>query len=482
MTKRTFGRRQFLQGVAATGTVYSLLPGRALGANDRVNIGVIGMGGRGRGHMGWFGKLANVEVVAVCDADTDRAAAAAAKGKGKDKGSMAKFQDMRKMLEMKDLDAVAIATPNHWHSLAAILACQAGKHVYVEKPVSHNIFEGRQMVRAARKYNRIVQGGTQQRSCPATQACARDVQAGKYGKVLWAHTSKLGARQPIGKVSTPTPVPAHIDYDLWCGPAPKTPVMRKNFHYDWHWQWNWGDGEMGNWAVHYLDDLCHIMGWDDLPDNVIAAGNRWWDDDGETPNMHMALMEHKGVKVVVDIRNMADPKGGKGGAVYLGSRGGNYIMCEEGYIKIARGGGKAYDKNGKAVKQYKGNGGGAHAGNFINAIREGSNKSLNCEIEEGHCSTALCHLANISYRVGKDATPDVVQDSLKHHEDAVNTIESMLTQLDGNNVDLKQQPFILGPKLRFDPKAERFTGEHASLANALAKGTSRAPFVVPEKV
>ena len=472
MAKHTFGRRQFIQGVAATSAVYSLLPGKALGANDRVNIGVIGVGGRGRGHISWFGKLANVEVVAVCDADTSRTG----------KGNMAKFQDMRQMLEMKDLDAVAIATPNHWHALAAILACQAGKHVYVEKPVSHNLFEGRQMVRAARKYNRIVQAGTQQRSCPAVQECARDVQQGKYGKVLWAHTSKLGSRQPIGKVSAPTPVPNGIDYELWAGPAPKTPVMRKNFHYDWHWQWNWGDGEMGNWAIHYLDDLRHIMGWDDIPDNVVAAGNRWWDDDGQTPNMHMALMEHKGVKVVVDIRNMADPKGGKGGAVYLGSRGGNYIMCEEGYIKIARGGGKAYDKNGKSVKQYKGNGGGAHAGNFINAIREGSNKSLNCEIEVGHCSTALCHLANISYRVGTKAAQETVLDGMKQHDDARNTIESMLTQLGGNKVDLKQQPFMLGPKLSFDPATETFKGEHASQANALAKGTSRAPFIVPEKV
>ena len=179
---------------------------------------------------------------------------------------------------------------------------------------------------------------------------------------------------------------------------------------------------------------------------------------------------------------MADPKGGKGGAVYLGSRGGNYIMCEEGYIKIARGGGKAYDKNGKSVKQYKGNGGGAHAGNFINAIREGSNKSLNCEIEVGHCSTALCHLANISYRVGTKAAQETVLDGMKQHDDARNTIESMLTQLGGNKVDLKQQPFMLGPKLSFDPATETFKGEHASQANALAKGTSRAPFIVPEKV
>ncbi|HPC17676.1 MAG TPA: Gfo/Idh/MocA family oxidoreductase [Candidatus Hydrogenedentes bacterium] len=475
MKKGTFSRRRFLAGTAAASAAFSLFPGRVLGANDRVNIGIIGLGGKGGAHLADFGKIPNVEILAVCDADKARMEKAGDK--------IAKHQDLRRLIEMKDIDAVVIATPDHWHCLAAIMAFQAGKHAYVEKPVSHCIWEGRKMVEAARKYNRIVQTGTQQRSCPAVQECAKDIQSGMYGKVLWAHCSKLDARDPIGKVDGPQPPPETVDYNLWAGPAPMAPIMRKEFHYDWHWQWDWGTGEMGNWGVHYLDDLRHLLGWDDVPGNAIAAGNRWWDDDGETPNMHMCLMEHRGTKIVIDIRNMKDPKkGGDQGAVYLKSRGGNYLMCENGYINIARGGGKAFDKDGKQIKQYKGTGGSGHDANFINAIREGSNKSLAAEIEIGHMSTVLCHQANIAFRVGKAASVEEVRESVKQHEDALNTLESMVEQLHGNAVDLKAKPFILGPKLTYDAKTETFTGDHAEEANAFVKRIYREPFVVPDNV
>jgi len=193
-------------------------------------------------------------------------------------------------------------------------------------------------------------------------------------------------------------------------------------------------------------------------------------------------MEHRGTKIVIDIRNMKDPKkGGDQGAVYLKSRGGNYLMCENGYISIARGGGKAFDKEGKQIKQYKGTGGSGHDANFINAIREGSNQSLAAEIEIGHMSTVLCHQANIAFRVGKAASVEEVRESVKQHEDALNTLESMVEQLHGNAVDLKAKPFILGPKLTYDAKTETFTGDHAEEANAFVKRIYREPFVVSEK-
>jgi predicted dehydrogenase len=475
MKKGVISRRRFLVGAAAAGAACSLFPSRAVGANDRVNIGIIGLGGKGGAHLKDFGSIPNVGIIAVCDADKNRMNEAGE--------NVAKHQDLRRLLEMKDVDAVVIATPDHWHCLAAIMAFQAGKHAYVEKPVSHYIWEGRKMVEAARKYGRIVQSGTQQRSCPAVQECARDIQAGAYGKVLWAHCSKLDVREPIGKVDGPQPVPEGVDYNLWAGPAPMSPIMRKQFHYDWHWQWNWGTGEMGNWGVHYLDDLRHLLGWNDVPDNVMAAGNRWWDDDGETPNMHLCLMEHRGVKVVIDIRNMKDPSlGGNEGAVYLGSRGGNYIQCENGFIRIARGGGKAFDKDGKQIKQYKGTGGTGHDANFINAVRAGSKASLACEIEVGHLSTTLCHLANIGYRVGKAAPVEELRENVRHHEDALNTLDSMLAQLEGNGVDLKSKPFVVGPKLSYDVKTEKFAGSHAEEANRFVKLQNREPFIVPEDV
>lgn len=456
----------------AASAIYSLVPHTVLGANERVNIGVIGSGNQGGGHCGRFNQNGS-KVIAVSDADSNRM--------GKVEGAV-QHQDLRKLLEMKDIDAVVIATPNHWHSLAAIWSMQAGKHAYVEKPVSHNIWEGRKMVEAARKYKRVCQAGTQQRSCPAPQGAARDIKAGKYGKVLWVHCSKLGSREPIGKLIVPVKPPESVDYDLWAGPTRMSPVMRKSFHYDWHWQFNWGNGEMGNWGVHYIDDLRNILGWNDVPTNVISVGNRFWDDNGETPNMQFSMMEHRGVKVVVDIRNLPGAKGGRNGAVYLGSRGGNYIMCEKGYIKIARGGGAGYDLDGKRIAHYKGNGGSSHAINFLNAVKAGDNSSLTAEIEVGHQSTAMCHLANIAWRVGREMPEDQIRSSIKNHEDALNTFDSMQAQLKFNKIDLEKMPMIAGPKLTYDNKAECFTGAHADKANQYLRSTGRTKFVVPEKV
>ncbi len=488
MKKTGLSRRDFFLGMTACAAASALHAGcvtrvnrarvtpRKRSPNETVNVGLIGFGEKGLLHFGNFNNLPNVKVVSVADPDL--------KQMERIPGHVETRQDFRVLLDRKDLDAVVIATPDHWHCLAAIWAMQAGKHVYVEKPVSRCIWEGRKMVEAARTYRRIVQAGTQHRSCPGVQECARDIQSGMYGKVLWVHCSKLEGRAPIGKVSGPQAPPPSLDYNLWAGPAPKTPIMRRRFHYDWHWQWNWGTGEMGNWGVHYLDDLRHLLGWDDVPGNVLAAGNRWWDDDGETPNIHLALMEHRGVSVVVDIRNMPDPSlgaAGKEGAVYLASRSGNYIMCENGYVRIARGGGKGFDASGRVIKQYRGDGGSGHAANFIDAIRAGSKETLNAEIEVGHLSTVMAHLANISYRLGGTMPIEELRETTGHSQDAQNTLASILRQLDANGVDLKSKPFWVGPRLTYDNVEEAFTGRHAAEANALVRLACRASFEVPER-
>jgi len=264
-----------------------------------------------------------------------------------------------------------------------------------------------------------------------------------------------------------------------------TPVMRESFHYDWHWQWNWGDGEMANWGVHYIDDLRHILGWNDVPTKVVAAGNRFaWDDDGQTPNMHFALFEHGDVKVVVDIRNLPDPqrRGGKEGAIYLGRRDGNYIQCEKASVRISRGGGGAYDENGQRIYQYRGDGGAGHAQNFIDAVRSGRREDLNADVEVGHLSTAMCHQANIAWRAGAAASVDEVRESMKTHEDALNTLKDMLEQLEGNRVDLTQTPFVLGPQLTYDCRQERFVGANAGKANKFVKCSYREGFVMSENV
>ena len=488
-------RRRFLKGTAAaTAGSYvamssfgHLIPS-ARGANDEVRIAVAGIRGRGNGHTNHFQDLPGVRIVALCDPDTTILEKRVGQFKEKHGASDADikgYTDVRRILDRDDVDALVIATPNHWHSLMAIMACQAGKHVYVEKPVSHCIWEGRKMVEAARKYNRIVQAGTQQRSCPAVIEAAADIQAGKYGEPQWVHCSKLGARGSIGKVTEPQPVPDHIDYNLWAGPAPMSPVMRKSFHYDWHWQWNWGDGEMANWGVHYLDDLHHLLGWDDVPDKVVAAGNRFaWDDNGQTPNMHFALMHYDGLPVVIDIRNLPDPerRGGGSGAVYLRSRGGNHIQFKDAFIRLSRGGGGAYDNDGNRIKQYKGNAGAGHAQNFIDCVRSGKSEDLAAPILGGHQSTVICHQANLAWRAGSEATVDEVRESMKSCEDATNTLNDMLEQLEGNKVDVKKEPFVLGPALTYDRKSERFVGANAEKANKYVKCSYREPFVVRENI
>jgi predicted dehydrogenase len=488
-------RRKFLgRSLAATAGSYAALSSsshlmsRALGANDQVRIGVAGINSRGNAHVNHFQSLEGVNVVALCEPDQhilDKRVGEFKKKYGVGDSAIKGHTDIRDMLDRKDVDAIVIAAPNHWHSLMTVWACQAGKDVYVEKPVSHSIWEGRKMVEAARKYKCIVQAGTQHRSCPGVQEAARDIQAGKYGKVKWVHCSKLGARATIGKVTTPQPVPGHIDYNLWAGPAPMSPVMRKSFHYDWHWQWNWGDGEMANWGIHYIDDFRHMLGMDDVPTKMVAAGNRFaWDDNGETPNMHFALFDYDGLPIVVDIRNLPNPtqRGGNSGALYLGARGGNYIQCEQGSVRIARGGGWAYDNDGQRVHQYKGNGGSNHAQNFIDCVRSRRTADLAADIEVGHLGTAVCHQANVAWRAGAEASVDEVRANMKSHEDALNTLKSMLEQLDGNKVDLAKEPFVLGPQLTYDRKQERFVGANAEKANKFIKCSYREPFVIHDEV
>jgi len=237
--------------------------------------------------------------------------------------------------------------------------------------------------------------------------------------------------------------------------------------------------------VHYLDDLHCLLGWNDVPNRMIAAGNRFaWDDNGQTPNMHFSLMYYDDLPIVVDIRNLPDPerRGGNSGAVYLHSRGGNYIQCENASVRLSRGGGGAYDNDGNRICQYKGDGGGAHARNFIDAVRSGRRQDLAAEIEGGHQSTVICHQANIAWRVGAEASVDEVRAAVKSHEDALNTLHDMLEQLDGNDVDLKKEPFILGPMLTYDRKQEKYVGAHAEKANKFVTCSYREPFVIRDEV
>ena len=469
-------RRKFLKGLAGTG----LLAAPAfdvLGANEEVRVAIIGLGGRGGNHLKSMLAIDGVKVAAVCDADPKKTEYV------KEKNPEIRIvQDYRKILEMPDVDAITTATPNHWHAAMTVFGCQAGKHVYVEKPVSHSLWEGQQMIAASRKYDRIVQGGTQQRSCPAPQEAGKDIRAGKYGKVQWVHCMKLNHREPIGYVTEPCEIPEGVDYNLWCGPASDAPPMREKFHYDWHWQWAYGDGEMGNWAVHYTDDLCHMLGWDKLPPKVQTGGGRFlWKDNGNTPNMIFARMEHDGIPLIVETRNLPFSTDRQTHGVYMGVRDGNIIQCENALIKLSRGGGRAYELDGKTIiKDYPGDAGKVHFKNFIDAIRSGDRDDLNAEIATGHISSGICHLANASYKLGEQATADQVTSAFSGHKDAADTVESVLQQVEMNDAPLAAMR--LGPELTFDPATEKFTGDQAAEANALLRPEMRKEFAIPDQV
>ena len=471
-------RRRFIKGTLAAGATLSLPSSRVLGANDDIRVAVVGIRNQGRNHIKWFRQMEGVRVVAVCDPDRsllDRETEEFSKrGERVDT-----YVDYRRLLEDDAIDAVVTASPNHWHALVTVWGCQAGKDVYVEKPVSHTVWEGRQMVNAARTYNRIVQSGTQRRSDAGLQEAIEYIRQGNLGKMKLVRGICYVRRDSIGKVSGPQAIPKSVDYDLWCGPAPKTPLMRKSLHYDWHWVWPTGDGDFGNNGIHWMDICRWIVDHNQLAPRVLSLGGRFgYDDDGETPNTQLVYYDYQPVPILFELRGLPSSKGGSAMDHYRDTRGGVVVECEGGYFV----GGWAYDKQGKKIKQFARDGGGSHKANFIKAVRSRKRSDLTAEVLEGHLSAALCHMGNISYRVGKEASPDQIMNSIGGNAALEESLNRLHEHLLVNHIDLKQTPCILGPMLKMDPTMERFTGEFAHKANRLLKRSYRRPYVIPDTV
>lgn len=476
-------RRAFFGKTAAAGAVSLAASSwsRVFGANDAVRVGIIGINNKGAEHIETFGKIPGVRVAALCDVDQailDREA-----DKFRKRGeSVALYRDLRHMIDSIYIDAVVIATPNHWHSLAAIWAVQAGKDVYVEKPVSHNIWEGHQLVKAARKYQRIVQSGTQNRSDICLRGVKDYLKEGHLGKPLWAHGMWLRLRDPIGKVNGPQSIPPSVDYDLWTGPAALSPLMRKNLHYDWHWVWETGNGDMANLGVHQIDDCRYLCDLTGNPRRVVSFGERWaFDDDGRTPNTQFALFEYD-IPLLIEIRNLPTQKGVNAEDHVRGVRAGEIIMCENGYFAGGRGGGWVYDLKGKRIKQFPGDGGADHAANFIEAVRKRDRSVLRSEVEEGHYSAVNAHIANISYRLGRRSNFEEVKAAVQHCAPALERAESIEAHAAANEIDLQKTPVVLGADLQFDGRQERFIGPLSYEADMFLKRNDREPFVVPDVV
>jgi len=456
-----------------------------LGANDEIRMGIIGFNSKGAQHIEVFHGLENVSVVALCEVDQDIMNREVVKFQERGE-SVATHRDVRDLLDSADVDAVAIAAPDHWHALMTIWACQAGKDVYVEKPVSHSIWEGQKMVEAARKYDRIVQAGTQNRSDTGFQQAKEYIDEGNLGEILYARGVWYRRRESIGNAPGPQAVPQSVDYNLWTGPSALEPLKRKNLHYDWHWVWNTGTGETGNLGVHQIDDCRWVLGQNELPTRAIMLGGRYeFHDDGETPNTLVAIFDYEPAPLICDLRNLYHSTDDEYMDHVRNIRMGNIIQCEDGYFAGGRGGGTIYDNDDNLLADFPGDGGAGHQANFIEAVRNRDRSILQAEIQEGHISTVLCHMANMSYRGGMGAPPEAVRENLQGSGIGLDIVESMLGHLDLNQIDLVENPVTMGPWLSVNLQHEEVTGGesyHTTIAQSLYRRDYRAPFVVPEQV
>jgi predicted dehydrogenase len=491
-TRRAFVRNAALLGAASAFSARSWA--RVSGANGDVRVAVLGLHGRGQSHLASLAALPGVRVVALCDPDS----AVLARTINALGGSVTVYPDLRALLESPDIDAITIATPNHWHSLAAIWACQAGKDVYVEKPVSHNVWEGRQLVAAAAKYHRVVQAGMQIRSGAGLQEAVAWVRAGHLGRITAARGFCYKRRKSIGLTTGPQPIPPTVDYDLWCGPAPMGPLRRRQFHYDWHWQWPFGNGDIGNQGVHQVDVARWFLGEPGLPRHTLSVGGRFgYVDDGETPNTQAIIHDYATAPLIFEVRGLPaqpDPPGAESSGPssaeaaaaaaatmdrFRGVRVGNIIDCEGGSVIIADYlSATARDRDGRVIKEFHGED--RHMANFIDVVRSRRTADLFAPIEEAHVSSALCHLGNISHRLGAATPPGELRERISANAPLAEACGWMLEHLAVNRVDLVQTPPTLGQPLAIDAAAERFTGSDAAAANALLTREYRAPFVVPQ--
>jgi predicted dehydrogenase len=453
------------------------------GANDAVRVAVIGLGGKGSQHAEVFRKLAGARVAALCDVDPERLAKVKAPF-DRDREAVFAATDPRRVLERNDVDAVVIATPNHWHALLGVWACEAGKDVYVEKPVSHNVWEGRQLIKAAQKHERIMQAGTQYRSDPGLRQVADYIREGHLGKVQWGHVVWYERRPSIGQTAPHRPT--FLDYDLWCGPAPAEPLERPRLHYDWHWVWATGDGDLGNSGIHAFDLCRWLVGYDHLPARILGLGGRLgYEDAGQTPNTQLTVLDYQPAPILIENRNLPMERGVEDMDRIRGIREGVIVQGEYGYFAGMRSGGWVFDNEGKRVKQFLGDGGAQHTANFIAAVRERKPALLRAPIVEGHLSSAGCHLGNISYRLGRHEPLSAARQATSKVPLSNATLDRLEQHLRANQVDLAKTPLSLGPWLTFDATSETITavggassGDARERAQALARGSYRAPFVL----
>jgi len=478
-------RRRFLKTAAGAGSVCPLFAiagtkssGRVLGANEAIRVGVAGIHGQGDAHIDQYLGLKDVQVTYLIDPDRSLFESRSRKVRDRGGNRPTCVQDIRTALEDKELDVVSIATPNHWHSLLTIWACQAGKDVYVEKPLSHNITEGRRCVEAARRYRRIVQHGTQQRSSASRANEIAAVQSGQYGKLLVSKGYCCKPRWSIGR-KAPGPPPDHLDFDLWLGPAPDQPYHGNLVHYNWHWFWDFGDGDIGNQGIHEVDVARWAIQGATLPTKVWSLGGRFaYEDQGQTPNTQMAVFEYGDTLLVFEVRGLVEKPEGSPFKFKVA----NEYYTTDGMITD----GKFHPRRGGAPERLarfdvKVTPGGAW-GSFLHAVRGRDVAACNADVEVGHLSCVLVHAANISYRLGAKVPFNAKTQRLGDDAEVVATFQNLTNNLRGVGVRLEESSYQLGRTLMLDPATERFVGDGAVEANAFLTRDYRRPFIVPGNV
>ncbi|HPO15203.1 MAG TPA: Gfo/Idh/MocA family oxidoreductase [Candidatus Hydrogenedentes bacterium] len=495
-TRRTFLKHSAAAGLTAAFTLAGTkASARVLGANDRIRIAVAGINSRGQEHLAAYCAMKDqVEIAYLADPDS-RLFAARQKFVQEKAGNTPKcIQDLREALNDKDIDAVSIASPDHWHTLLAIWSCQAGKDVYVEKPCSHTILEGRRLIEAARKFDRIVQHGTQNRSNPAFINQMAAIRSGKYGKLLVAYGYASKPRQSIG-VKAPKEPPQGLDFNLWLGPAPQQPYHENLVHYNWHWFWDFGCGEIGNQGVHQMDIARWAMPEGAAPQRVISLGGRFgYKDQGQTPNTQLTIIDFGEAKIFFEDRGLVDDRTTKvtnefyttGGVIKHGRfypKGKNTseplpeVDAAETQKKVTLTG-KRVDvpSDAPSVDPQQ-----LHFANFIECVRSRKREDLKSEIVEGHLTSMLCHLGNISYRLGEDMSfthsPSLLDDDAMAGE-AWGSMKQHLTDVTDMNLD--ENTYRLGRALAYDAQAEKFINDDE--ANRLLSCACREPFSVPETI
>ncbi len=492
-------RRQFIHAslaAAATVTISGTKSsGRAMGANDRIRIAVAGLNGRGSAHTGAYSGMKNVEIAYLVDPDKrtyqDRLDQIDGKPKRTAKNPNPVYKpsgrtvpklltDIRRALEDKELNAVSIATPNHWHSLMTIWACEHGKDVYVEKPCSHNIHEGRIAVERARRHKRVVQHGTQSRSSQSWENLRALAQSGKLGKLLVSRGlcykdggTGGGTRGDIGHKPTKAP-PSELDFNIWLGPAKEQPYHENLVHYRWHWFWDFGNGDAGNQGVHQMDIARWVIPNAVWPKSAISIGGRYANNDqGQTPNALVTVFDYGDTQLIFETRGLKSP-------AFRDQKVGNILHFEEGVVA-----GNRFYRNGKGDGEpvprvdAERKRGGDHFANFIERVRDRDQTKLHADIEVGHVSSGLCHLGNISYRLGKPTSYEPSRSKIAGNEFATDALTRMADHLKDSGITFDGKNLLVGRKLDFDGKAERFVDDKE--ADTLLTRDYRSPFTVPEK-